>query len=63
MYALLLTPSIGEFKFGGMVWYHHMYMHAVEILADFNLAVEIHAAQSPIFSAVWYILYKSYNCG
>ena len=38
---------IGGFKFGG-----ETYMHAVEILADFDLAVERHAAQSPNILAI-----------
>ena len=33
--------SIGGFKFGGMEQYCHTYnVHVLEILADFNLAVE-----------------------
>ena len=33
-----MLNSIGGFKFGGMVWYLHAYMHTVEILADYRLA-------------------------
>ena len=41
--------SIGKFKFGSVVYGIAiiMYMHAVEILADFNLAVERHTTKSP----------------
>ena len=35
----VLTSS-GRFKFGSMVRYYYTYMHVVEILVNFNLAVE-----------------------
>ena len=46
---------IGGFKLGSMVLYcHNMYMHAVEILADYNLAVQRHTAKLPYFMAIQY---------
>ena len=54
--------SMGGFNFGGMVRNHHTYIHAVESLANFNLAVERHTAKlpnlfpPPHFPAMLYIL-------
>ena len=39
--------GIGGCKFGGMVWYQHTCMHAIEMLAGFNFAVRRHTAIPP----------------
>ena len=48
-----MFKCIGGFKFGGMVWYYHMYMYTVENLEDFNLAVERHTAKFSGYMVVW----------
>ena len=44
---------IGGFKLGGMVQHHHActYMHVVEIVVEFNLAVERHTTKLPNFNS------------
>ena len=49
-----IFSTIGRFKFGGMIRYCHMYMHAEINLADYNLAVERYIAKPPNFPALRY---------
>ena len=42
-----VLSTIDGFKFGGMVRYCHSHMHTVEILVDYNLAVERYTTKWP----------------
>ena len=48
--------TIGGFKFGGMVWYRHTYVHAEK---KFNLVIERHTTKPPNFPAIRYALESS----